>query len=117
MKMLKTITIMGIWGFLTVAVVFGATHRVPQDYATIQAAINAADEGDTVLVSPGTYTGGNTVDGKNIVIQSVEGPLVTVIDGEHSVRGFRFYNQVSDQTILDGFTIVNGFGSSGGGGP
>jgi len=32
------------------------TRRVPQDYATIQAAINAAQTGDLVLVSPGTYT-------------------------------------------------------------
>jgi hypothetical protein len=29
--------------------------RVPQDYSTIQAAVNAAPEGATILIGPGTY--------------------------------------------------------------
>ena len=46
------------------------TRRVPQDYATIQAAINAAQDGNTVLVAPGTYPGGLSVSGKTISIVS-----------------------------------------------
>ena len=50
---------------------FGATtgaqsaiRRVPQDFSTIQAAINASQNGDTVLVARGTYTGGLSISGK-----------------------------------------------------
>jgi polygalacturonase len=34
---------------------WAATLNVPADFATIQAAINASADGDTVLVTPGTY--------------------------------------------------------------
>jgi ribosomal protein S17 len=33
----------------------GRIVRVPQDYTSIQSAINAASNGDTVLVAEGTY--------------------------------------------------------------
>ncbi|GJM43802.1 MAG: hypothetical protein DHS20C21_06440 [Gemmatimonadota bacterium] len=32
------------------------THRVPEDYATINAAIDVAASGDSILVGPGTWT-------------------------------------------------------------
>jgi len=34
-----------------------ATITVPGDHSTVQAAINAANPGDTILVGPGTYVG------------------------------------------------------------
>ena len=46
------------------------TIRVPQDFTTIQAAINAAQNGNTVLVAPGTYPGGITITGKTITLAS-----------------------------------------------
>ncbi|MGH7731161.1 MAG: right-handed parallel beta-helix repeat-containing protein [Candidatus Eiseniibacteriota bacterium] len=44
--------------------------RVPQDVAGIQAAIDAAQSGDTVLVSPGTYGGGLVIGGKAVTLAS-----------------------------------------------
>src|SRR3990172_5603068 len=43
---------------------------VPQNYPTIQAALDAAVDGDTVLVSPGTWAGGLSLSGKTITLAS-----------------------------------------------
>src|SRR5258707_7759680 len=54
---------------------------VPTSQPTIQAAINAANNGDTVLVAPGTYVENINFSGKAIAVTSSGGPAVTVIDG------------------------------------
>jgi len=47
------------------------TIRVPEDYATIQQAVNAAGNGDTIVVGPGTYAGGIEISGKSITLTSL----------------------------------------------
>ncbi|MGB3975605.1 MAG: right-handed parallel beta-helix repeat-containing protein [bacterium] len=92
---------------------FAAIIRVPEDQPTIQAGIDAAVDGDTVLVADGTYTGeGNrkiTFTGKAITVQSENGPEQTVVDCEETFRGFSFRSGETNASILRGFTIVNGF--------
>jgi pectin methylesterase-like acyl-CoA thioesterase len=44
--------------------------RVPQDYATIQAAIDAAQNDDVIVVSPGTYSESPVITGKRIILAS-----------------------------------------------
>jgi hypothetical protein len=56
---------------------FAATLKVPADYPTIQAAVDAAVSGDTVLLADGVYTGsGNceVVVAKSISVVSENGP-------------------------------------------
>jgi predicted outer membrane repeat protein len=93
--------------------------RVPSEYATIQAGIDAAAEGDTVLVARGTYTGpGNrNIDfgGKAILVVSQNGPAMTTIDCGGGGRGFGFHNGEGPSSIVQGFTIRNGSAYNGGG--
>ncbi len=44
--------------------------KVPEEYRTVQAAIDAAQDGDTVLVSPGVYHEALTIQGKSITLAS-----------------------------------------------
>jgi len=101
------------------------TRLVPSDdYPTIQSAIDACVDGDTVLVADGTYTGPGNRDidfkGKAITVKSENGPQNCVIDCEGSEadphRGFYFHGRENSSSVLDGFTISNGYTPNNGGG-
>ncbi len=96
-----------------------ATIRVPADYTTIQAGIDASVDGDTVLVADGTYSDvGNRnldYDGRAITVLSENGAESTVIECNKSGRGFDFGGSEDSTSILDGFTIRNGWVDQGGG--
>jgi len=93
-----------------------ATIHVPADQTSIQAGIDAASTGDTVLVAAGTYTGSGNRDidfgGKAITVRSADGPGTTLIDCQGSEferhRGFRFHSGETAAAVLQGFTIMNG---------
>jgi hypothetical protein len=92
----------------------GDVLRVPEDYATIQGAINAAQTGDTVLVSPGTYTENLTIAGKNITLasefQTSGNPNLineTIIDGGGETV-ITIEEDAGPDTTIVGFTIQNG---------
>ena len=93
-----------------------ATIRVPADAASIQQAIDAASGGDTVLVSPGTYVENITFRGKAIIVESEQGPEVTIIDGGGAGSVVTFAAGESRSAVLRGFTIRNGRNSFSGGG-
>ncbi len=97
-----------------------ALIRVPQDYPTIQAGIDAAKPGDVVEVSPGTYRGdGNwniELRGKAITVRGEKGAEQTIIDcqgldqgpGKLDNRGFYVHQGEGSETVIQGFTIQNG---------
>jgi len=91
----------------------GAIIQVPADYLTIQAGINAAVNGDTVLVADGTYKGTGNKDldfnGKAITVQSENGPENTIIDCENDGRGFYFHSGEGNNSVVSGLTITNGW--------
>lgn len=101
-------------------------------FCTIQDGVDAAQNGDTVLVAPGIYTGEGNRDislfGKLIALRSTSGPAVTTIDSEGTPasihRGFFLAHGETRETTIEGFTITGGYligdtggsGVSGGGG-
>jgi len=60
------------------------TIHVPADQPTIQAGIDAAVEGDIVLVSPGIYVENIDFLGKAITVRSWAGADLTIIDGNRA---------------------------------
>lgn len=57
------------------------TRVVPDDFATIQAALDASASGDTVLVRPGTYRESLRFHGRSIALVSTDGAAATILDG------------------------------------
>lgn len=103
-----------IW-LLVSAPLHAATLRVPQNFATIQQGINAAANGDTVLVAPGTYVENINFLGKAITVKSESGPEVTIIDGNRLGSVVTFMSGEAFSSVLQGFTIQNGLATQGGG--
>jgi len=95
-----------------VGLVMAETINVPGDYSTIQAGIDAAMDGDIVLVADGIYTGtGNKnleLDGKAIELTSESGPANCILNIGNSGRGFYLHQGETEETIISGFTITNG---------
>ena len=91
--------------------------EVPVDQPTIQAAINVAADGDTVLVQPGIYQENVDFCGKNILVasmmlltDSLHYRSETVIDGGHLSSVVVFENGESSAARLHGFSIIDGLG-------
>ena len=87
-----------------------STRRVPADYATIQAAIDASCDGDIVDVSAGTYTENIDFSALDLTVEGA-GSTVTILDG-----GSNGSSAVTmDGGTLSGFTVTNGLAPNGGG--
>jgi parallel beta-helix repeat protein len=122
-----------IFGFALLFVAIPCAARIitvddngPADFNNIQAAIDDANDGDTVEVQPGRYTGPGNHDidfkGKAITVRSIDpnDPDVvaaTIIDGEGNYdwclegwceehRGFHFHSGEDPNSVLAGFTVT-----------
>jgi len=87
---------------------------------TVQEGIDAASEGGTVIVAPGTYVENIRFTGENITLRSTN-PLdsnvvsSTIIDGNRAGPVVTFSGTEDETCILSGFTIRNGRAECGGG--
>ena len=96
----------GEWASTQFYVNLGGTIRVPLDQPTIQSGINAALNGDTVLVAAGTYFESISLLGKKIFLKSEAGRDATVI--RYLGSGGRVVycgNGEDTNTVIDGFGI------------
>lgn len=98
-------------------------RHVPGQFTTIQAAIDAATAGDTVLVAPGTYFENIKFKGKKILVASQyvltgEASLIraTIINGSRPAHPdtascVLFINGEDSSSVLAGFTLTGGRGT------
>ena len=96
------------------------TIRVPVDFSAIQVAIDAAEDGDEIVVSPSIYYENINFGGKNIVLRSTDptNPNVvakTIIDGNQNGSVVIFSGGETADCVLSGFTVKNGNNTFGGG--
>ncbi len=89
--------------------------NVPANYPTIQQAIDASSNGDTVLVQPGTYVENINFNGKNVALASnyiyTADTLdidSTIVDGNQDGNVIRFESGEDSTAMVIGFTIQNG---------
>lgn len=85
------------------------TLRVPSEYPTIQQGVNAAKDGDTVLVAPGTYYEVFSYRGKGIWVKSEMGPAQTTWEAVNTDI-FIWFNSCEDtSSVLCGFKIIGAY--------
>ena len=108
---MKVLSILGVI-LLVASVCSAATLRVPSEYAYVYDAVDAAQNGDTILVANGTHyipPGQelifNILQKDNITIVSESGPESTILDGQNVGSSSKI--QISSGCIVQGFTFQN----------
>jgi parallel beta-helix repeat protein len=114
MKNLITCLVVCVLSGVTFADTWTVDDDGKADFDNIQAAVDAASDGDEIVVMPGTYTStqdGHVVNmlGKAVWLHSSEGQEVTFIDGEGVRRGILCDSGETSNTSIEGFTITNGY--------
>jgi hypothetical protein len=123
-KLCTYLILLSVFSISSIAATITVDDDGPADFDNIQAAIDDANNGDTIEVMTGTYTGPGNYEigflGKSITVRSTEpnNPAVvavTIIDPNYWAPGFFFINEEDANSIVSGFTITRGFSAVGGG--
>ena len=97
-----------------VSLALNTTIFVPDDYLSIQEAIDASVDSDTILVSEGVYYENINFFGKSIVLIG-ENTENTIINGSQNSSVVIFESGEDSTAVLSGFTIQNGYNNFGAG--
>lgn len=115
---MKVISVLcGACALLFTELASASDRLVPSQYPTIQAAINAAVNGDVVQISPGTHIGPVDFKGKAITVRgSTDASTVVISGGMLGSPVVRIWSGESGSSVLDGVTVTGGRGYQDGGG-
>ena len=107
--------------FLITSSLYGTIISVPDDFSTIQEAINSSVEGDSVIVANGTYYESIDFLGKEITVASqyiyshdpidIENTIIDANQEEYHV--VKFVNEETRNSRLIGFSITGGNANGG----
>jgi hypothetical protein len=86
-------------------------HGTDRRFLTIQDGIWGAEDGDRVVVCPGTFDENIDFKGKPIVVTSQEGPWVTTINGGGRASVVEMRNWEPPESVLEGFRLTHGQGT------
>jgi len=111
--MVKILTLVA--GVLLISILPARSEKihVPANSTDIQGAIDVAEEGDKIIVAPGTYCENINFSGKSIMVKSLDpndSDIVasTIIDGAGAGRVVTFREGEGNSSVLSGFTLQNG---------
>lgn len=118
--MLRIIQIIFLLNFLSASII-----EIPTQYRTIQGGIDHSSQGDTVLVQPGIYyenlqfvfPHGITLSSNFLLTSDTSYISQTIINGDQNGNVINIDGWTGDESnlIITGFTITNGYATSGGG--
>lgn len=88
--------------------IIAETLHVPSDVKDIQAAIDSAQDGDTILVAPGKYRGNYVIADKSVYLSSTEGMQETLIRGRTTKYPvITLTGNLESPAVVRGFTLEN----------